>query len=287
MTGLLTLGQRFNREKFMMNLFGAGFLALLSLIIIVPFYYLFVSSLKDLGQYAQTDFKTMWAPWPLHFENYTYAVTLYKLGHYITNSLWLGAAQTALQVLSSCLVAYGFSRFKFPGRDVLFVILLASMFLPTEVTQIPLYQLYRAIGWTNSFYPLIVPNAFGNAWSIFMMRQMMLNIPREIDEAAWMDGAGTFRVFWQILMPQVKPAIVVVTLFGFLGSWKDLFGPLLYLQDSKFYTLPVGLVFFVGLTDRQLTWQAAAVVVALVPTILLYVFGQRYFESGIVINELK
>lgn len=287
MTTQPALAKRFNRERFVMNLFGGGFLILLSVVIIIPFYYLFVSSLKTLAQYAQTDAKTMWAPWPLHPENYRHAVMEYKLDRYIFNSLWLGFVQTFLQVFSSCLVAYGFSRFKFPGRDFLFVILLASMFLPTEVTQIPLYQLYRAIGWTNSFKPLIVPNAFGNAWSIFMMRQMMLNVPREIDEAAWMDGAGTFRVFWQILMPQVKPAIVVVCLFGFLGSWKDLFGPLLYLQDSKFYTLPVGLVFYVGITFRQLTWQAAATVVALVPTILLYVFGQRYFETGIVINELK
>lgn len=271
----------------MVNLFGFLFLGLLSIIILIPFYYLIVSSFKSLGQYNQVDFLTMWFPSPLHPENYVTAVAQYKLLNYMGNSLWLGVVQTSCQVFTSCIVAYGFSRFKFPGRDVLFVILLASMMLPTEVTSIPLYQLFRSIEWTNTFLPLIVPRLFGDAWSIFLLRQMLLNLPKEIDEAAWIDGAGTWKTFLRITLPQVAPAVVVASLFGFLGSWKDLFGPLLYLSNSDFYTLPLGLLFFESPTDRLYTVQLAAVALALIPTVILYLLGNRYFERGINVTDLK
>lgn len=283
-----SLASKFNTtERRFISIFGLVFLTLLSIIIIIPFYYLIVSSFKSLGQYNQTDFMTMWFPSPLHPENYQQAIEKYNLLTYAWNSLWLATVQTSLQVFTSCVVAYGFSRFKFPGRDVLFVVLLASMMLPTEVTSIPLYQLFRAIGWTNSFLPLIVPFAFGNAWSIFLLRQMLLSLPKEIDEAAWIDGAGTWRTFMQITMPQIVPAIIVVSLFGFLGSWKDLFGPLLYLSDAKNYTLPLGLLFFQSPTERLYTVQLAAVALALIPTVVLYLLGNRYFERGINVTDLK
>lgn len=274
-------------ERRMVSTVGLVVMITFSVIIILPFYYLLASSMKTLGQYAQTDFQMMWFPWPLHPENYLEALSKYKLGVYIGNSFWLGLVQTGLQVFTSCVVAYGFSRFRFPGRDVLFVVLLATMMLPTEVTQIPLYQLFKALDWTNSFLPLIVPRAFGDAWSIFLLRQMLLSLPREIDEAAWIDGAGTWKTFLRITLPQIQPAVIVAALFGFLGSWKDLFGPLIYLSDSNFYTLPLGLLFFQSPTDTQYTEQLAAVAIALVPTVVLYLLGNRYFERGINVTDLK
>ena len=280
--------KRFNTaERRMVNIFGLIVMVTLSIIIIVPFYYLLASSLKTLGQYAQTDFMTMWFPSPLHPENYELAWGRYKLPLYMWNSLWLAVVQTSLQVGTSAIVAYGFSRFKFPGRDFLFIILMASMMLPTQVTQIPLYQLFRTIGWTNSFMPLIFPRLFGDAWSIFLLRQMLLTLPKEIDEAAWIDGAGTWKTFTRITLPQIQPALIVACLFGFLGSWKDLFGPLIYLSDSNFFTLPLGLLFFQSPTDNQYTVQLAAVAIALVPTVILYMLGNRYFEKGINVNDLK
>jgi multiple sugar transport system permease protein len=274
-------------EKRLLDFFGGGFMAGLAVIICIPFYFVIVSSLKSLGQYASVEFRTMWFPFPLHPENYRKAVEQYKLLNYMWNSIWLGSVQTALTVFSSCVVAYGFARFKFPGRDSIFVILIGAMFLPSVVTFIPLYQLFRAIKWTNGFLPLIVPFVFGGPWNIFLLRQMMLNVPREIDEAAWIDGAGTWRTLISILIPQVKPAIVVVSLFSFLGSWKDLLGPLLYLNDAKYYTLPIGLLFFQAPTEKAYTVQLAAVSMALIPTVLLYVFGNRYLERGINIADLK
>ena len=283
-----TLTSKFNTtERRLVSSFGFLFMGVLSVVILIPFYYLIASSFKSLGQYNQVDFQTMWFPQPLHPENYITAIAQYKFLNYMANSLWLGVVQTSLQVFTSCVVAYGFSRFKFPGRDVLFVVLLASMMLPTEVTQIPLYQLFRTIGWTNSFLPLIIPRIFGDAWSIFLLRQMLLNLPKEIDEAAWIDGAGTWKTFLRITLPQIAPAIVVAALFGFLGSWKDLFGPLLYLSDSSLYTLPLGLLFFESPTDKLYTVQLAAVAIALIPTVIIYLIGNRYFERGINVTDLK
>jgi multiple sugar transport system permease protein len=274
-------------EKRLVDFFGSLFMGTLAVIIIIPFYYLIVSSLKSLGQYAATDPKNMWLPWPFHPENFATAIKQYRLFTYMWNSIWLGVVQTTLSVLSSLIVAYGFARFKFPGRDAVFVVLLASMFLPSQVTQVPLYQLYRAIGWTNSFNPLIIGYCFGGPWNIFLLRQMMLNVPKEIDEAAWIDGAGTWKTLWKILIPQIKPALVVVTLFTFLGSWKDLFGPLLYLSDAKNYTLPLGLLFFQSPTEKAYTVQLAAITIALIPTVIIYLLGNKYFEKGINVADLK
>jgi len=283
-----TLASKFNSgERRMISIFGFAFLAILSIIIVIPFYYLLVSSFKSLGQYSQTEFMTVWFPSPLHPENYQLAVQEHNLSGFMGNSLWLAVVQTSLQVFTSCVVAYGFSRFKFPGRDTLFVVLLASMMLPTEVTQIPLYQMFRELGWTNSFYPLIVPRVFGDAWSIFLLRQMLLSLPKEIDEAAWIDGAGTWKTFLQVTLPQIAPAVIVAGLFGFLGSWKDLFGPLLYLSDAEYYTLPLGLLFFQSPTEKAFTVQLAAVAIALIPTVVLYLLGNRYFERGINVTDLK
>ncbi len=267
--------------------FGFLFLFALAFIVIVPFVYLLVSSLKDLGQFAATSPRAMWLPWPLHPENYFRALSQYQLLVYVRNSIALAAIQTCTQVFTSAVVAYGFARFRFPARDILFVMLLGTLMLPNEVTFIPLYNLFRTLRWTNTFLPLVVPGLFGSAWSIFLIRQLLLNAPREIDEAAWMDGAGTWKTFSRIVVPQAKPAIVVAGLFAFLWSWKDFIGPLIYLNNKDLYTLPIGLMFFESPTEKEWTVQLAAIVLALLPTVVIYVFGQRYFERGINVTDLK
>lgn len=274
-------------ERILLRWGGFVFLGILAVLVLIPFAWLFASSLKDMGQYFSTDFRTIWFPSPLHWENYVKAFTYVPLLRYIFNSFWLGAVQTVLQVTSSAFVAYGFARFDFRLRGPLFIVLLSTMLLPTEVTMIPLFIFYRAIGWTNSYNPLIVPNLFGGAWSIFLIRQLMVGIPREMDEAAFIDGAGTFRIWRSILLPQVKPALFVAGLYCFLWSWKDFLGPLIYLNRKELYTLPLGIMFFESPTEVQYTVQLAAVVIALIPTLLIFGVGQRYFERGINIGELK
>lgn len=264
-----------------------SFLTFWAVIIIIPFFWLVVSSLKDMGQYYSTDLKTVWFPYPLHFENFYHAITMVPLLKFIRNSFMLASMQTMLSVFSSALVAYGLSRFEFKGRDVLFLIIVATMMLPLQVTQIPLFLFFSKIGWVNSFKPLVVPSLFGASWNIFLIRQFMLTLPKELDEAALIDGCNSFAIFTKIILPQSTPALFVAGLFTFLWSWKDLWGPLIYLSNKEFYTLPLGLLFFESPTNVQYTVQLAAIVIALIPTIIIYMFGHRYLEKGINIAEVK
>jgi len=264
-----------------------AFLITYVILILVPFLWLFVSSLKDMGQYYTTDLKSTWFPWPLHFENYPKAMQMVPLYLYLFNSIWLATVQTLLSVFSSALVAYGLSRFDFKGQGFILTVLIASMLLPTQVTQIPLFIFYSKIGFVNSFKPLLIPCLFGGAWNIFLIRQMMVTLPKELDEAAMADGATTFDVFWRVILPQAKPALVVTGLFTFLGSWKDAWGPLIYLNSENLYTLPIGLLYFQSPTQAEITVQLAAIVIALIPTVIFYFLGQGYLERGVAIAELK
>jgi multiple sugar transport system permease protein len=265
-----------------------AFLITYIVVILIPFVWLFVSSLKNMGQYYSLELKDVWLPWPLHFDNYMKAINNVPLFLYLWNSIWLASVQTLLSVFSSALVAYGFSRFEFKGRMALFTILIASLMLPTQVTQIPLFLFYSKIGFVNSFKPLIIPTLFGGAYSIFLISQFMMSLPKELDEAAMIDGCNTFTIFRKVILPQTKPALIVAGLFAFLNSWKDTWAPLIYLSSSaNFYTLPLGLLFFAGPTRVEYTVQLAAIVIALVPTVIFYLFGQKYLESGINIGDLK
>jgi multiple sugar transport system permease protein len=277
----------FRKKKVAIKLFGFSFLLIISVILMLPFFYLFASSLKNMGQFYSTDLIEVWFPWPLHFENYMHAVTKVDLFRYIINSVVLGCIQVIFCVFSSSFIAYGFARFEFPGRNVLFILVLATMMLPVQVTNIPLFIFYRGIKWTNTFLPLTIPHLFGSAWHIFLMRQFMITIPKELDEAAVIDGCNSWQIYRRIILPQCVPVLFVSALFHFLYSWKDLLMPLIYLSNSKLYTLPVGLLFFESPTDFNYTMQLAAVVIALIPTVLFYIVGKRYFERGINIAEFK
>ena len=269
--------------KILQHLFLIGF----AFFLFAPFIYLFVSSLKNMGQFYETDMRVVWFPWPLHWNNYYKAVTQVNLFLYLGNSVILATAQTALTLISSALVAYGFARFNFKWNSVMFTIVLATMMLPSQVTNIPLFMFYKNLGWINSYLPLLIPHMFGNAYFIFLMRQFMITLPKELDEAATIDGCNSFSVFTKVIAPQCIPVFVVVALFTFLGSWKDLWNPLIYLNNANLYTLPIGLLFFESPTNFEYTVQLAAIVIALIPTVLFYIFGQRYLDRGINIAELK
>jgi ABC-type glycerol-3-phosphate transport system permease component len=264
-----------------------SFLILFLLFLLAPFLYLFVSSLKNMGQFYNTDLQTVWFPWPLNWKNYYLAVTQIDLFLYLRNSIILAILQTTLTLISSTLVAYGFARFNFKGNNIVFTIVLATMMLPTQVTNIPMFMFYKNLGWLNSFLPLLIPQMFGNAYYIFLLRQYMITLPKELDEAANIDGCNSFSVLTKVIVPQCIPVLVVVSLFTFLGSWKDFWNPLIYLANAKLYTLPIGLLFFESPTNFEYTVQLAAVVIALVPTVIFYVLGQRYLDRGINIADLK
>lgn len=260
-------------------------LTLFSLLLLFPFAWLLSQSLKDTNQYFALPFQ--WLPKPFRWQNYTDVVVQYNFLHYIFNSLWLAGYSVFVNIFASSFVAYGFARFRFRGRNIWFVIVLATMMLPGQIMMISLYRFYREIGWIDTFYPLLIPKLFGAAFEIFLFRQFFLSLPREIDEAACLDGCGTLRTWWHIILPQSKPVIIVVAVFTFLGSWRDLFGPLIYLTGDENRTLPLGLLYFTSPYASSLPLLMAAIVISLIPPIILYLIGQRHIDKGIAIADIK
>jgi multiple sugar transport system permease protein len=190
-------------------------------------------------------------------------------------------------VLSSSLVAYGFARLRFPGKDRLFILLLATMMLPGIITMIPSYIGFRYLHWIDTFYPLIVPSFFAGAFNVFLLRQFFMTLPRELDEAAMLDGASYFQIYWNILMPLSKPALITVGLFAFVYSWKDFMGPLIYLNSTENNTLELGLRTFDTIRGTDWNLLMAGSVMVLIPLLIMFFAGQKYFVQGIVMSGLK
>ncbi|WP_126602296.1 carbohydrate ABC transporter permease [Dictyobacter aurantiacus] len=260
-------------------------LIILSFLILMPFLWLVSSSLKNEFQYFAIPIQ--WIPNPMQWSNYVEVFTQYNFAHYIFNSIWLAIFAVIATTFSSAIVAYGFARFRFRGRTPLFVLLLATMMIPSQMYTIPLYIIFRNLGWIDTYLPIIVPQLFGSAFNIFLFRQFFIGLPREIDEAARIDGCGSFRIFWNMILPQSRPVLIVVAIFTFLSSWRDAWGPLIYLSSDANRTVPLGLLFFSNpfkSVDPQLM---AATLVALVVPVILYAIGQRYIDSGVSIADVK
>jgi len=187
------------------------------------------------------------------------------------------------------IVAYGFARLRFRGREFLFVVLLATLMIPGQVTMIPTFILFNLLGWYNTYLPLIVPAFFGSAFFIFLMRQYMMTIPLDLNDAARIDGCGHFQVLWRILAPLCKPPLAIITVFTFTGVWNDLLGPLIYLQDIEKFTVAIGLAMFEGMFLWQTDWGLlmAASFMAVIPSLVLYYVAQDYLIGGIASLGLK
>jgi multiple sugar transport system permease protein len=198
-------------------------LMLLGALFLIPFLWMLSVSLQDAQGMFALPFR--WIPDRPRWENYGAALSAVPFGRYLFNTSVITASVLALTLFSCTLVAYGFSRLRFPGRDMLFAVCIATMMLPGQVTMIPLYMAYARLGWVDTYLPLIVPSLFGSPFYIFLLRQFFLTIPREYDEAALLDGAGRLRIYWSIVLPLARPAIATVTLFCFIGTWNDFFGP--------------------------------------------------------------
>lgn len=211
---------------------------------------------------------------------------------FLLNTLTVAIISILGDVVTGSLVAYGFARFRFPGREILFMMVISVLILPEEVTIIPQFIIFRNIGWLDTLKPLILP-AFlgGGAFNIFLLRQFFLTIPRDLDEAAMIDGAGTLRILWQVLIPLAKPAIATVAIFSFLFHWNDFFRPLIYLNTVDNFTLALGLRFFrqtaeTGGEPKEHLLMAASVMMTL-PVLLLFFSLQRYFVEGITMSGIK
>jgi len=263
---------------------------LLGLLFVGPFLWAISSSLKspsDLFAYPPSVLPS--AP---QWRNYARIWEIAPLLVFLENSFLVGVLATLGQVLSASAVAYGFARFRFPGRDLLFVCLLSTLILPQQVTMVPRFLMFKQLGWLDTLYPLWVPSWLGGgAFFVFLMRQFFLTIPRELDDAAEIDGAGTVRVFWSIVMPLAVPAVATVAIFAFLWNWNEFLQALIYLNRVEHFTMPLGLRFFMteagtgGLPKEALLMAAS--LIDTVPPILLFFALQRYFIRGVVMTGLK
>ncbi|NPV07258.1 MAG: carbohydrate ABC transporter permease [Anaerolineae bacterium] len=255
-------------------------------VVLLPLAWMVSTSLKDLGDVFL--FPPKWIPTPPRWSNYHEALTSLPFGVFFRNTAFYTGACIAGQLVTVSLVGFSFARLRWRGRDIVFMVLLATMMLPGQVTMIPRFLIFRSLGWINTFLPLIVPSWIGGgAFYIFLMRQFLRTIPLEMDEAARIDGCSNFRIYWQIVMPQVKAPLIAVAIFSFQGHWNDFMGPLIYLHTTDRYTVSLGLRMFQGEFGTEWHLMMAASVVAMLPILMLFFLAQRYFIQGVVFTGLK
>jgi ABC-type glycerol-3-phosphate transport system permease component len=257
-----------------------------ALCFMIPFIWMLSSSLKELPQIFV--FPPQWIPKPVRWDNYARALLKMNFPLALKNTLIITVFTVTGQLLSSACVAYGFARLRFPGRELLFMLVISTMMLPSQVTMIPVFIIFKTLGWVDTLKPLIVPSFLGaNTFAIFLLRQFFLTIPKELEDAARIDGCGSLRIFFQIMMPLAKPALVTVGIFAFMGSWNDFFGPLIYLNSESLRTLAIALQTFQGQFTAEWNLLMAASVVVLLPVLMIFFILQRYFVQGIVLTGLK
>jgi len=256
-------------------------------VIMTPFFWMISTSLKK--QWDVYQFPPVWIPSPPQWQNYSQALTVYPFQTYLLNTLTIVLFTVTGTLLSCSLAAYGFARLRAPGRDVIFVVLLGTMMLPYTVTMIPVFMLFNRLHWVDTFKPLIVPSFFGSAFYIFLLRQFFLSIPRELEDAARIDGCSPLMSYWRIVLPLSKPALATVAIFTFMDSWNDFLGPLIYLSDESHRTLALALAYFQGSAriGPQMHLMMAVAFVILIPPLLLFFFAQRLFIQGIVFTGVK
>ena len=251
-------------------------------VILIPLLWTICMALKPNGEMYTDNF----FPRQIAWDNFYKAVTSIDFFRYLLNTCKILVPVMIGTVLSSAIVAYGFSRFDFKGKRVWFLILLATMMLPGQVTMIPCYLIFRQLGWVNTVLPLTVPSFFGGgAFNIFLLRQFMSGIPKDFDEAARIDGAGAFKIFTRVMLPMCRPVLTAVGIFTFMGVWNDFNGPLIYLYDQKKYTIALGLAFFKGLYTSQWNLMMAATVLVMLPVLILFFIAQDYIIDGISISS--
>lgn len=264
-------------------------LAGLGALFATPVVWMLSSSLHTLPDVFAQPYR--WLPDPPQWGNYVRAVTILPVPRFLWNTVVITAPVMVATLFSSALVAYGFARFRFPGRDLLFSVCLATMMLPGQVTMIPLYILYAKLGWVDTYLPLIVPALFGSPFYIFLLRQFFLTIPRDSEEAALIDGASRLRIWWSIVLPQARPALATVLIFTFIGTWNDFFGPLLYLNSPEKATLTLGLNLMKTqvLGSGVVEWNVlmAASLLVLLPNVVIFFLAQKHFMKGITMGASK
>lgn len=257
-----------------------------ALICLLPLYWLIRSSLMSLSQIFMMPPK--WVPDPFVFSNYEEALTILPFGRYFLNTFFIVIMTVAGTVITSAVSAYSFARIQWKGRDTVFGILMTSMMLPYAVTLIPTFIGWTALGMVDTYVPLIAPAWFGGGmFSVFLLRQFFIGLPKELDESAVLDGAGKLRIFISIVLPLSKPALISVALFAFMNAWNDFLAPLVYINSEEKFTLALGLQQFQGMYNAQWHLMMAAATMTVIPMVILFLIGQKYFIEGIATSGLK
>ncbi len=257
----------------------------LGAVFIVPLVLMLSTALKLPSQVVSATPQII--PHPFVWHNFVAAVQAIPFVRYFRNTLIIAGLNVVGVTSSSAVVAYGFSRIRWTGRETVFMFVVATMIMPTQVTLIPLYIVFRSLGWVNTFYPLVVPAFFGDAFSIFLLRQFFMSLPIELNEAAEIDGANELTIFLRCILPLTKPALMTVALFQFLYSWNDFLGPLIYLNSTKLYTLSLGLESYMGAHFTEWTLLMAASTIITLPVVIMFFFTQRSFVRGISFGGVR
>lgn len=260
-------------------------LIIVGLFFIFPFIWLVDTSLKSDMQIFK--YPPQWIPKPILFSNYTKALTTIPFMHYVWNTVKIVVFAVLGNVISAPVIGYAFSKLHWKGRDKVFILVLATMMLPFQITMIPLYSVYVKMGWINTMLPLVVPDFFGKAFFIFLMRQFFMTIPEDLSEAARIDGASELRIFLQVILPLAKPAVTTVGLFAFIWSWTDFMGPLIYLTDSANWTISIGLSQFTSSHGLDWSLLMAGSAMFMLPMAILFFLMQKVFVEGITMSGLK
>lgn len=263
----------------------AVYLALfgLSLLFTVPFLWLVLTSLRP----PERVFDPGFFPSTIHWQNYRDVFRYAEVGTWFRNSLIISLLAVVSVVLSSSLIAYGFARLRFRGRSQLFALVVATQLLPGAATMVPTYLIWNQLGAVNTWFPLWAGNLFGSAFYIFMLRQFLMTVPQELVEAARLDGASYFGIYWRIMLPLIKPSLVAVAVLEFQAKWNDFIGPLIYLNRKELYPMALGLQSFKTEFETQWALLMAASVIFTIPMIVLFFLFQRYFIEGIATTGSK
>ena len=267
------------------KILGYATLFAVAAIIVLPLYWMLATALKSEQQ--SFALPPEFVPNPIEWSNFTKVFEEVPFGRFIINSFVLVGLNVLGELFAVTLVAYGFARLRFPGRSFLFLLMLATLMIPYQVTLVPRFILFSKLGWVNTYLPLVVPAFTGSSFLIFMVRQYMMSIPFDLDEAAYIDGASRFRVFWSIILPLSRPALMLVIVFTFVGVWNDFLQPLIYLNDPQLFTVSLGLSFFQGTRETNWNLLMAGSLLATIPPLLLFFFAQRQLIGGISIEGLK
>ena len=283
---------RFSVNSTLVSFIKYVLLLVLGFTFALPFIWMLSSALKDDPQVFTIP--PIWIPSPMFWENFPNAWTKYDFTLFTFNTIFrYGIPATLGTVLSSAFIAYGFARIKWPGRDVIFAIMMGTLMIPYAVTMVPLFIIFKNLGWLNSYLPLVVPAFFGNPWAIFLLRQFYRGIPSELSEAAKIDGANEIGILFKIILPLAGPVLTVIALFTFISTWNDYLAPLIYLNNTKLYPIALGVNLLrqaagqTGTTALVYPHLMAVSAIVTIPVAVAFYFAQRTFIEGVAVTGLK